>query len=112
MLRPQAQAIDLGGKPDLKDPDLYMRDDHHAVFRKLRAQEPVYWNPEADAAGFWGIRKGDKVVMRYASANRDEDAFDDPYRFDVTRYTKPDMPMQLGEPRAETEMPVRYTPER
>ncbi|MBX3489895.1 cytochrome P450 [Parvibaculum sp.] len=57
MLRPKAQAIDLGGKPDLKDPDLYMRDDHHEVFRKLRAQEPVYWNPEADASGFWGITR-------------------------------------------------------
>ena len=42
------------------------------------------------------IRRGDKVVMWYASANRDEDAFDDPYRFDVTRYTKPDTATQLG----------------
>jgi len=31
------------------------------------------------------IRAGDKVVMFYNSANRDERAFDDPYRFDVTR---------------------------
>lgn len=61
MLRPQAQAIDLGGKPDLKDPDLYMRDAHHDVFRKLRAEEPVYWNPEADAAGFWAITRHDDI---------------------------------------------------
>jgi linalool 8-monooxygenase len=61
MLRPQAQAIDLGGKPDLKDPDLYMRDEHHEVFRKLRAEEPVYWNPEADAAGFWAITRYDDI---------------------------------------------------
>lgn len=32
------------------------------------------------------IRKGDKVVAWYISANRDEDAFDDPYRFDVARH--------------------------
>jgi cytochrome P450 len=32
-----------------------------------------------------GIRKGDKVVTWYISANRDEEAFPDPYRFDVTR---------------------------
>ena len=31
------------------------------------------------------IREGEKVVMWYASANRDEDAFEDPFRFDVRR---------------------------
>ena len=31
------------------------------------------------------IREGDKVVMWYPSANRDEDVFADPDRFDVTR---------------------------
>jgi cytochrome P450 len=31
------------------------------------------------------IRKGDKVVTWYVSANRDEDIFPDPYRFEVTR---------------------------
>jgi cytochrome P450 len=31
------------------------------------------------------IREGEKVVMWYNSANRDERAFADPYRFDVTR---------------------------
>ena len=31
------------------------------------------------------IAAGDKVVMWYGSANRDEDAFDDPFRFDVAR---------------------------
>jgi cytochrome P450 len=31
------------------------------------------------------IKAGDKVVMFYNSANRDERAFPDPYRFDVTR---------------------------
>ncbi len=31
------------------------------------------------------IRSGDKVVLWYISANRDEAAFPDPYRFDVSR---------------------------
>ena len=31
------------------------------------------------------IKAGEKVVMFYNSANRDERAFDDPFRFDVTR---------------------------
>ena len=31
------------------------------------------------------VREGDKVVMWYASSNRDESRYDDPDRFDVTR---------------------------
>ena len=31
------------------------------------------------------FNEGDKVVLFYNSANRDESVFDDPYRFDVTR---------------------------
>jgi cholest-4-en-3-one 26-monooxygenase len=31
------------------------------------------------------IRKGEKVVMWYASSNRDESRYEDPDRFDVTR---------------------------
>jgi cholest-4-en-3-one 26-monooxygenase len=31
------------------------------------------------------IREGEKVVMWYASSNRDESRYDDPDRFDVTR---------------------------
>ncbi len=34
------------------------------------------------------IREGEKVVMWYVSSNRDEDRFDDPDRFDVTRTTE------------------------
>src|SRR2546423_11863702 len=31
------------------------------------------------------IHQGDSVLMSYPSANRDEDVFVDPYRFDVSR---------------------------
>lgn len=31
------------------------------------------------------IREGDKISLWYISANRDEDVFDDPFRFDITR---------------------------
>ena len=31
------------------------------------------------------VKKGDKVVVWFASGNRDERVFEDPYRFDVTR---------------------------
>ena len=35
------------------------------------------------------IKKGDKVVMWHISANRDEEVFDDPYTFDITRSPNP-----------------------
>lgn len=40
------------------------------------------------------IREGDSAVLFYASANRDEDVFDDPFRFDVTR--KPNRHLGFG----------------
>jgi len=44
------------------------------------------------------IRAGDKVVVWYTSANRDEDVFPDPYRFDVTRNPNPQISFGLGGP--------------
>jgi cytochrome P450 len=35
------------------------------------------------------IAEGEKVVMWFNSANRDERAFEEPYRFDITRYPNP-----------------------
>jgi cholest-4-en-3-one 26-monooxygenase len=35
--------------------------------------------------GEQAIAEGDKIVIYYISANRDERIFDDPYRFDITR---------------------------
>ena len=61
MLRPKAEKLELDGRPDLKDPDLYLRGDHHDIFRALREQEPVYWNPEADSTGFWAVTRYDDI---------------------------------------------------
>lgn len=41
------------------------------------------------------ISKGDKVVMWYASGNRDEDAIEDPYRFKIDR-DRPRQHMSFG----------------
>jgi cytochrome P450 len=44
------------------------------------------------------IREGDKVVMWFASGNRDERKFDDPYRFDVTRRPNPHASFGISSP--------------
>ena len=40
--------------------------------------------------------KGDKVVLHYASANRDEDVFENPMTFDVTRDPNPHIAFGFG----------------
>jgi cytochrome P450 len=40
------------------------------------------------------IRKGEKVMLLYPSANRDEEVFDNPFDFDVTR--KPNDHLAFG----------------
>jgi cytochrome P450 len=43
------------------------------------------------------IRAGDRVVMMYASANRDEEVFREPQRFDVARDPNPHVAFGFGE---------------
>ena len=43
------------------------------------------------------IAAGDKVVMFYTSANRDEDVFDDPQRFDIRRSPNPHLSFGIAE---------------
>lgn len=45
------------GAIDLKDPDLYQARVPHDLFAELRRWSPVYWNPEADGAGFWAVTR-------------------------------------------------------
>ncbi len=42
------------------------------------------------------IRAGDTVGMFYPSANRDEEMFEDPYRFDITRDPNPHLAFGFG----------------
>ena len=43
------------------------------------------------------IRAGDKVILWYVSANRDEAIFTDPFRFDVTRAELPQLGFGTGQ---------------
>jgi cholest-4-en-3-one 26-monooxygenase len=43
------------------------------------------------------LKKGDKVVLWYPSANRDEEVFSDPDRFDVTRPIQEHLGLGIGE---------------
>ena len=60
-----------------------------AVEEFLRWASPVYHFRRTATRdtelGGKRIREGDKVVLWFASGNRDEEVFDDPYAFDVTR---------------------------
>ena len=44
------------------------------------------------------IKAGDKLSIWYASANRDEEVFDDPFRFDITRDPNPHIGFGGGGP--------------
>jgi cholest-4-en-3-one 26-monooxygenase len=78
--------------------------EHPDQAQRLR-DDPSLWDTGVDEMLRWGssihnfrrtatrdtelggvpIAEGDKVVLYYASANRDEDVFEDPHRFDVGR---------------------------
>jgi cholest-4-en-3-one 26-monooxygenase len=64
-----------------------------AVDEILRWSSPVSYFARRAAVdvevGGVPIPAGDRVTIWYASANRDEDAFDDPFTFDITRSPNP-----------------------
>nr|WP_042193386.1 cytochrome P450 [Kibdelosporangium sp. MJ126-NF4]CEL20743.1 putative cytochrome P450 hydroxylase [Kibdelosporangium sp. MJ126-NF4]CTQ89656.1 putative cytochrome P450 hydroxylase [Kibdelosporangium sp. MJ126-NF4] len=90
-----------------------------AVEEFLRWGTPVYHFRRTAArdvrVGGRQIKAGDKVVMWYASANRDEDVFDDPDTFDVTRTRNDHVTFGKGGPHvclggllARTEMRIMF----
>ena len=50
---------------------------------------------DADIAGM-PVQAGDRIMLCYPSANRDEKVFDDPYRFDITRQPNPHVAFGFG----------------
>ncbi|TDC11039.1 cytochrome P450 [Nonomuraea longispora] len=73
-----------------------------AVEEFLRWASPVYHFRRTATRdvelGGKRIKEGDKVVMWFAAGNRDEGAFVDPYRFDVTRTKNDHLTFGKGSP--------------
>src|SRR5436190_125666 len=65
-----AETIDLGSV-DLSDPDLFSDGIPHAVFERMRREDPVHWNPMADEPGFWAITRHADV----ATVSKDPETF-------------------------------------
>jgi cytochrome P450 len=83
-------AMALGRRPDqrrllLERPELLA-----SAIEETMRYYPVNWSgcrtaTEETEVGGQQIAKDDYVVMAYAAANRDPDAFEDPDRYDITR---------------------------
>jgi cytochrome P450 len=62
----------------------------HAIEEIMRWASPVYHFRRTatrdTSLGGVDIAEDDKVVLGYISANRDEDVFTDPFRFDIERW--------------------------
>jgi cholest-4-en-3-one 26-monooxygenase len=62
--------MDLG-EIDLLDLDRFQRQEHHAMFTALRAQDPIHWTEEPGGSGFWSLaRHADLITI-----NRDAEGF-------------------------------------
>ena len=72
-----------------------------AVEEILRYQNPLHYFRRTATADTVlrdvEIKAGDKVAMIYTSANRDEDVFDDPQRFDIRRSPNPHLSFGIAE---------------
>ena len=74
----------------LSDFDRYIGGAIEEMVRYVLADHPV--PPQrhpADRAARRDLKPGDQVALFYGSANRDEEVFDDPDRFDITRAPNP-----------------------
>ena len=49
-------------RADITAHDTYLSDFPHAVFRRLREEEPVAWTTESDGSGFWSVTKHADVI--------------------------------------------------
>ncbi len=48
---------------DLYDPDGYVAGPPHEVFERLRAEEPVHWQPMPEGTGYWAVLRHADLVQ-------------------------------------------------
>lgn len=66
-----ATALDGLQVPDLADPRTFIDVDLPEMWRRLRAEAPVYWNPSAeDRPGFWAVSRYADVLAVYKDDKR------------------------------------------
>src|SRR5215472_13106410 len=53
---------------DLTDPEFFATRDPHAVFKRLRAEDPVHWTVGRLSRGFWSLTKYDDLQQVYRDA--------------------------------------------
>jgi len=58
------QAIDA----DLTDPEFFAHRDPHALFKQLRAEDPVHWTMGKLTRGFWSLTKYEDLLHAYRDA--------------------------------------------
>jgi cytochrome P450 family 142 subfamily A polypeptide 1 len=83
----EAMAADPGLVPDAVEEVLRWVTPLNNMFRRAVADDEV---------GGQHIRRGDRIIMLYPSANRDESVFDDPFTFDIRRNPNPQIAFGFG----------------
>src|SRR5262245_44933788 len=61
MTPPPRDAWVPPGCADLTNPDVFLDGPPHGTFRRLRAEAPVAWHPEAGGGGFWCVTRWQDV---------------------------------------------------
>jgi cholest-4-en-3-one 26-monooxygenase len=61
MTPPPRDAWVPPGCADLTDPDAFLDGPPHETFRRLRAEAPIAWHPEAGESGFWCVTRWQDV---------------------------------------------------
>ena len=73
---------------DLLNLDAFQRQEHHEMFRRLRAEEPVSWHEVPGAKGFWSFTRHPDVV----TINRDSKLFSSEVEGVVGLYNPDELP--------------------
>jgi cytochrome P450 family 142 subfamily A polypeptide 1 len=83
----EAAAADPGLVPGLVEEVIRWVTPLNNMFRRALADDHIGAHP---------VRAGDRVMLAYPSANRDEAVFDDPFGFDIRRHPNPHLAFGQG----------------